>query len=89
MPAADRIQEIQRQIQLHNHLKNWLKVSFVACSIAAALFWFALQASVWAAAAAGILLTLTLLAMLIIGYGYYKSYNQIQGKLQSLKEGRA
>ena len=89
MPASDRVQEIQRQIKLHNHLKTWLKASLIISSIAAALFWFALQASVWAAAAAGILLTLTLLAMLIIGYGYYKSYNQIQGKLQSLKEGRA
>ncbi|MCF0258312.1 MAG: hypothetical protein HUJ54_00495 [Erysipelotrichaceae bacterium] len=88
MPASDRIQEIQRQIKLHNHLKTWLKASFIISSIAAALFWFALKAPVWVTVGAGILLALTLSAMLIIGYGYYKSYNQIQGKLKTLKEGR-
>ncbi|MCF0245498.1 MAG: hypothetical protein HUJ55_01595 [Ileibacterium sp.] len=88
MPAENRVQEIKRQIELHNHLKSWLKASFVISTIAATLFWFSLKAYWLAAVGAGLLLAASLAAMLIIGYALYKSYTQIQGRIQTLRESK-
>lgn len=75
------LKALETQIHLHNNLKGWLKVLFSLTSILAMVAFQTRSCALWIWMLSILFLCLSLILLLTVGFGIWRSQNDILNKL--------